>query len=466
MRAKTSVALSLVCLLGCSELPVPAARPKPAGQQEGPAAGKPVAGKAERPAAKPSGAPLGAQGGTEAAKATPRLALVPLLPPALRGSTDLFGHLGLEGAGTTTSALGGTGTGSFGVGTIRGLDGVGLVGPDAGSLLGVDGGTLVGLDAGTLIGVDAGTLIGVDAGSLTAGSSGRYALQQAFGGGMPSPCELTAMLSDDLTSPPLMREVSPLGVLAEPLRLMLIAYGVAGPEGRVLNFEKFKMFDMALSGRLRVKREGDDGSIHVWLRDGAGKLGHIGSILFTGANRGTLMVQAVVPFLGLLSLRGNFDLDRGETLIDIATFPGRPGFELISAPGVASQLHVRQRIELRRVASPDGSTFTYSSALARSFVRQGMACGEVRRVTTGKFLPDNSSYVYSRVMPETPGEAPKVTTWHLDPAGVPLAAEAVPAALRALAIRPDELLEAPESAKDLTPGEQQLFFMPPPPEGP
>jgi hypothetical protein len=391
---------------------------------------------------------------------------VPLLPPALHGSTDLFGHVGLEDAGSATSDAGGIGAGSFGVGTIRGLDGVGLVGPDGGSLLGVDGGTLVGLDAGTLVGVDGGSLIGVDAGTLTAGPGSRYALRQAPGSGMLSPCNFAAMLSDDTTSPPLMREISPLGVLAEPLRLMLIAYGLAGPEGRALNFEKFKMFGVALSGRLRLKREGDDGSIHVWLQDGAGKLGHVGSILFRGPNRGTLMVQAVMPFLGLLSLRGDFDVGRGETLIDIATFPGRPGFEFISDPGIASQLYVRQRIELRRFANPDGSTFTYSSALARSFVRQGMSCGEVRRVTMGKFLPDNSSYVYSRVMPDALGGEPKATTWHLDPTGVPLAAEAVPAALRALTIRPEEMLEAPESAKELTPGEQQLFFMPPPPEGP
>ncbi|MEB3328428.1 MAG: hypothetical protein VKQ33_04285 [Candidatus Sericytochromatia bacterium] len=349
---------------------------------------------------------------------------------------------------------------------------MGLIGPDGGTLIGPDGGTLIGLDGGTLIGVDAGTLIGPDGGTLTqlpgsglAPEGLLYALRQAAGTELGGPCELAALLSDDRAAPPMMRELAPLAVLAEPLRLMLVAYATAASEERTLAFERFKMLGLELNGRLRLNRKDDTGAIHIWLRGRAGEHRHVGTVQFTAANRGTLMAQAVVPFLGLLALRGSFDLGEGEAVLDLATFPSRPGFALLPELGTANQVFVRQRIELQRRPEPDGTAFTYRSAFARSFLAQAGGCGAVRRSTTGKFLSDNSGVVTSRQWLEGSGVAGS-STWHLGPAGAVLAPEAIPAALQALEVGSAELLEAPASATELSPGEQQLFYMPPPPEVP
>ncbi|MEB3224068.1 MAG: hypothetical protein VKS61_18500 [Candidatus Sericytochromatia bacterium] len=495
MRRTLPLTLGVLLVAGCSAASLPAtprAKAQPATREQP---------KASPQVPRPSGTGVQPGASPAATVEAPVVAVLPLLPPALKTPTDFAGHMGIRGFlapgdeerfGLATGGL----TGAPG-GSLRGLDGVGLIGVDGGTLIGPDGGTLIGPDGGTLIGPDGGTLMGSSRGALVGGTFARQvggALSAAeaapLGGPVRGPISAPGrapylLLEEGLSSPvsqlpcadapgqeagaegvPLARELSPLGVQAEALRMMLKAYTFATPDGRLLVFKDVKLFDQALSGKIRVKRAGDTGEVHIWLQEHTGRLGHAGTVTFHSPRRGTFAAQVRLPYMGLLAVRGQFDLTDGEALLDIATFPMRGGVEPARVGRSKHQLFLRQRIEVRRGASASlDAPFTYSSATARELRTADLGCQRLRSTSVAKFLPDNTAVVHTRLRVGDATE-PLEARWHLDGAGATLPEGEASGALRALEIRADEFPEAVESASNLSPGELSLFTMPPPPEGP
>ncbi|MEB3224067.1 MAG: hypothetical protein VKS61_18495 [Candidatus Sericytochromatia bacterium] len=261
----------------------------------------------------------------------------------------------------------------------------------------------------------------------------------------------------------MLAEVSALAVCAEAVRLMLAAYSQGDASWKAFEFRDHPMFGHSLTGRLKVRREGDVGTIVIWLQDPAGKLGHVGTLAFSGAGKGTLRLVVELPVAGVLALHGSADMARGETVLDLASFPDRASAATLGKTKPEGRLHLRQRLVLRRLDGRGAEpAFTYSSAFARAFGDPSPACATYKRVTLAKFLEDHTAVVVSREV-EGGGNS---ATWRLDAAGTTLQEGSSPPALRGLTVSQDELPVAPGSAAALPVEEIQLFQLPAPPVGP